>query len=886
MAAELHIHPIFKAIDDQDLSNIQRLVEQEPACLGQEKYLLNFGGGYTDFLPVMYAIRKGYVEGFKYLYAKTKNSQQKVRIRDFVSVLTETEHLMNYLSFIKEMENPQKASEDFKQAKEDLATVTTQEETKSQTEQTLTLKETVLDFVTIMHHLLSNPRAYTRARVFKQSAFEYIKNLITISTPACLVNITTTRSNNTNTFIHMLCTNKFELELSSKEICQLIIHARNTHKETVLKCLNTFASYTLKEPRGEPSLVSNCLPIHLAVYYGHVELVQYLYISNWSQTTDINICDDNGFTCYDFTLSYLHHFTDPKARAAFDAPGSPHSTIARFLREMGATIFESDNVFKELSVLPFPQRLEEEHIAQQALFKRAAQSVQDANDPRYDDMDPNDFYDEMLQLGVPSEEICHIIDSSNENPISLKKTLKERRAKSPHAPSENLDQKVEVEAVTTDTERKRWEKFQETLEQVDPIKLNAIDTHKAFLWEYTQKLSRGYLECRLEEAATYNGTTRKTKETFTIGQSADAEQVELDFLDLTSRGDYRFMVHTTSEDPESLRKVLDPTQSFLSTTDFFSGSLVDKTTPPATMGHQDDHGKLLFPISLILDLDGGPQCILKAFNADIWSPSANTDNLDPDAADQAAIEVELKSHADEYLSRLKEETLKCNGLERQLEIALEQDLTQQEGRPRKPDLYMLARASDLLKYDGLRSTKGSQLTPDVLLKRTETKVTAKGCVNFYNELIIKGHPRTRVIGILVEKQALEAFKERLETDEEQKTIAEKLRMLANCGVPLVLVDTKSYIDDKYTTYDLIKTLYNQHQKMFDGIKTPLLLQYRAKQRKKISESLEPLSEPSALDSAIEQRIRAIHSTQDDIGFYVQEYLPQQPRPKKEKPLPR
>lgn len=353
----------------------------------------------------------------------------------------------------------------------------------------------------------------------------------------------------------------------------------------------------------------------------------------------------------------------------------------------------------------------------------------------------------------------------------------------------------------------------------DAVTCQTMVNHKHLLWSFTQRNSKQ--------------TVKKSAVTSTcdISFGTFGNKLSLKFRDMTERDDYTFIIHTTSTAVSSLREKLsamlnDDPKFFIKTTPYFSCSIVDKNTPPGEMHHQVRN---IFPISFILDLHEGS--VLKAFPSDVGSPYG------------AAEEKRRK----EYIKQLEGSNAEGNALEfyarKMSEVHYADQKKQSERKTQNEALFSL----DLLSVHNIfkkskhfvRCSYGSsgklpEYSPGEVLKETGH--------GYYNELIVLGHPRNQVMGIMIEKHWLEDFrdlylgkKDLKLNSEAQKNAQEVLQMLAQLQVdhpefPLILVNTREKVGlEKLPMHEQLEPYKKQYDSLSEHMSELFLYQYRLRQ---------------------------------------------------------
>lgn len=308
--------------------------------------------------------------------------------------------------------------------------------------------------------------------------------------------------------------------------------------------------------------------------------------------------------------------------------------------------------------------------------------------------------------------------------------------------------------------------------------IKAHNHYKKVLWSFMQRQSRSIFSKMLD-------AKKSAEQQSIVYETFDG--ITLPFLDFTKQSNYRFIVHTTqtredrSEDFEKLLRQLasnDPAL-FIKKTPYFSCSLIDKNTGLGRMGHQTHD---IFPIALIID--AADDAVFRAYPCDIHSPYGRV--TDQKRREYLKLIEDASKNSDIFEGQLRStETLNSRSIEDIMSGV---------------NLFL---PTDINVHQPF-------LTPDRVLRTTHD--------TFYNELIVLGHPKNRVMGIAVEKEWLDMFNydfAALSSEAMKEGPLRLLGMLArfleeNPNFPLILVNTNEH------GYHLKKPVDLQMQGLLDA----------------------------------------------------------------------
>lgn len=328
-----------------------------------------------------------------------------------------------------------------------------------------------------------------------------------------------------------------------------------------------------------------------------------------------------------------------------------------------------------------------------------------------------------------------------------------------------------------------------------PFYQNTVN-RKALLWSLSTKQRSRYLVKGFDEIDLFN-----TK-TISIGKFS------FKMNDFTRKEDYAFLVHTTSGEPKNIAAMLCSKSNFINETPFFSASLVDPHTPFAKMMHQD---KIIFPLCIILDVED--DAILKAYPQDAWSPQFSSYKT----------KAEFLENASKFLQEISD---------------LNQHFAYHEYFVRTLTTPSVSQTLDWDSEGVYRTLQNDpQYDPGSFADQTEPRIpeispllTLNKTHQYYNEVIVAGRRKNKIVGILIEEADLKKFMEeypKLE-GEALKLANESLEILSKSPLPFFVVNTnvKDQLVNKLTERERRRRINNEFSRSLAETSELLLKQYR------------------------------------------------------------
>lgn len=384
---------------------------------------------------------------------------------------------------------------------------------------------------------------------------------------------------------------------------------------------------------------------------------------------------------------------------------------------------------------------------------------------------------------------------------------------------------------------------------------SSINNHHAVLWSLTLRSSKRYFNSKLDKKT-------RIEEIEILG-------IKLKFRDWRNAKNYKLVVHTTSGHPDKLSKTLASDADFIHTTPFFSCSFIDKDIPPALMDHQE---KIIFPFSLILELED--DAVIKAFYMDAWSPMLTR---------------YAKEHLEEisgpYKSNLKQMDTQSNLLEQilrsqtspsQQEIS-KQQLTHTAERPNLSELDadFILNTMFCSEYFSLPSASSHGYMPRITPLQTLKLTHSSEQYSHFNELIVAGKPKNKILGILVDDNLLQHFLKQISENDTSAEYAKKLELmkrslnlLAQTKYPLILVRSQ------HNGYENKKSLFVKYQDVKSKLNDSLqkgnelfLREYHLKKTKR-TENLDNLEELTESIQALTAKIDKFKEKLTEIEFRI------------------
>lgn len=324
-----------------------------------------------------------------------------------------------------------------------------------------------------------------------------------------------------------------------------------------------------------------------------------------------------------------------------------------------------------------------------------------------------------------------------------------------------------------------------------------IVQHKKVMWSLSNLSRRNYFE----------RISKRKKQTIQI-----VEDISLAFIDLTENtpdNQFTFVVHTTSGKADNIKMVVSKELDFIRETPFFSCSLIDRDTTAAEMSHQD---KVIFPLSIILDL--ADDAVIKAFPCDAWSPMLT---------DYKELDKRLK-RANKYLHFIEEQTSSFSTKETFFRASSMTSPSSKSTSLSIVDLENIFKTfevqNEFEQPTHFSHGKMAHYTPHHLLKATKAD---------FNELIVVGKEKNKILGICVDENKLKLFQEAyLKFSQEQRESAKlSLQHLQKSPYPLILIRSNPKDHNyKKSPRELFKHLHQRYNSALELAKKQALAHSR------------------------------------------------------------